>query len=152
MPTDVYRRVLYKCHSALREIFLYVATPIEGPAKKDHGDIDVLVAVDRRSVFPGPCGEASSRTNAELMKTVIGAIQAVDYIIQGSSANLLIRWPDDDECDEEGDSAMTGMHEEAAGDELGKKKRFIQVDVRICPNLDQLCWVRFLRAAFHERR
>ncbi|KAK0628130.1 hypothetical protein B0T17DRAFT_588340 [Bombardia bombarda] len=62
----VYHHVRDACHAALRNLFVYVATPIEGPGKKDHGDLDILVAT---------------------------AIHAEHAIIVGQSANYAIPWP-----------------------------------------------------------
>ncbi|KAK5651737.1 hypothetical protein OQA88_11699 [Cercophora sp. LCS_1] len=147
IPTEVYRRALSRCHAALREIFLYVATPIEGPAKKDHGDLDILVAVDRRSIFPVPGSETTERTDAELMEAVTNALHAEYSIIHGPQAHFAIRWPSDLEHDKRGDTIMTDAQDAVPG--IGgteEKVKYIQVDVRICPNFDQLSWSLYKHA------
>ncbi|KAK1757568.1 hypothetical protein QBC47DRAFT_160531 [Echria macrotheca] len=136
MPTPVYQQVRDNCHGALREHFLYVATPIPGPAKADHGDIDILVAIERRTIFPRDSGEAAGRETSQLMKVIMDALKADHAIVTGNSANLAIPWPEE-MVDEEGDTQMSDR------DPNVPKKQHIQVDVRICADLDQLCWVLF---------
>lgn len=131
MPPDVYRRAMHACHATLRHLFVFVATPIEGPGKTDYGDIDVLVAVERRVAFPRSSDDAVPRTSRDLMATIQGLLGAERAIIHptGESANLAIRWPRD----------MEGGVQ--AGDSSTPETKYIQVDVRICPDLDQFCWV-----------
>ena len=145
MPHEIYRRVLSSCSAALRELFVCVAAPIEGPGKKDHGDIDLLVALERRVVFPTPQDDSVPRTPHELMAAVEHILCAKYAIVHptGSSANLAIPWPLD-----------AGQHDMALHEAPGTEKaatahgesqeKYIQVDIRICPSVDQLCWVRFM--------
>ncbi|KAJ4295783.1 hypothetical protein N0V88_004485 [Collariella sp. IMI 366227] len=137
MPTEVYRHVLAACQVALREIFVCVATPIEGPGKKDHGDIDILVAVERRVAFPQAADGSVQRKPHELMAEVKRLLDAKYAIVHptGTSANLGIPWPSDID------------HLSSTADENGKSNpKFIQVDVRICPTIDQVCWTLFKHA------
>ncbi len=120
-----------------------MATPIEGPGKKDHGDVDILVALERRLIFPSTSDNTTQRTPRDLMEAIRRLLGAQYAIVQptGTSANLAIRWPSD-----------VDHHPVSTNDELPdiegttdkydeSKEKFIQVDVRICPDVDQLCWV-----------
>ncbi len=134
MPRNVYQRVLANCHAALRDLFVCVATPIEGPEKKDYGDIDILVALERRVVFPNAeHGGSVPRTPHELISIVQRTLSAKHAIVRGSSANLAIPWPSD--MDEHGNT-LDGASKVGAAE--GK---YIQLDINICPDLEQLCWV-----------
>lgn len=127
MPPAVYRQVKQSCHAALRELFVYVATPIEGPGKQDHGDIDILVAQEKRCFFPKTASDTIPKSPAELLNE-IKLLFAAEYCkITGPAANLAIRWP-------------SSPSEDAEAEE-GQKEKFIQVDVRICKDIDQVCWV-----------
>ncbi|KAK4108750.1 hypothetical protein N656DRAFT_717325 [Canariomyces notabilis] len=128
MPPAVYQHVKSAFHTALRELFVYVATPIEGPEKTDHGDVDILVALERRLAFPHqhpthqPQDSPSNpRDLIEEIKHLLNAEYAV-VPPGGTSANLAIRWPKE-------------------LDHL-----YVQADVRICRDLDQLCWILFKHA------
>ncbi|KAL2137049.1 hypothetical protein VTI74DRAFT_9655 [Chaetomium olivicolor] len=144
MPTEVYRHVLSACHAALREIFVYVATPIEGPGKKDHGDIDILVALEKRVAFPKTAGDAISRTPHELMAGIKRLLRAEYAIVHptGSSANLAIPWPANIDHRFSTTNEVAGL-DQPAGESGEPKAKFIQVDVRICPDVDQVCWTLF---------
>ncbi|KAK4155361.1 hypothetical protein C8A00DRAFT_31786 [Chaetomidium leptoderma] len=133
MPPEVYQRVSSACNAALRELFVCVATPIEAPGKKDHGDIDILATLERRVVFPKRRSDSVPRTPHQLMtvvKSVLGAKYAIVHPT-GSSANLAIPWPSD--IDEH-------VNPNEAADHGESKDKYIQVDIRICPDVDQLCW------------
>ena len=52
MSPIVYDQVRRRCSARLRELFTIVVTPIPGPAKKDYGDIDFLVAWEKSVTFP----------------------------------------------------------------------------------------------------
>lgn len=42
MRPEAYRTIRDRCQKKLRELFVVVATPIEGPAKADHGDSELI--------------------------------------------------------------------------------------------------------------
>ncbi|KAK4165825.1 hypothetical protein QBC43DRAFT_315273 [Cladorrhinum sp. PSN259] len=132
MPPAVYKQVKAAYHAALRELFVHVTTPIEGPAKKDHGDIDILVAGERRLFFPKTAGDSIPKSPSDLLNEVKLLLNAEFCKITGSSANLAIRRPS---CPSDQDN---GNEDE--------KEKFIQVDVRICKDVDQLCWGLFKHA------
>ncbi|KAL2199734.1 hypothetical protein P885DRAFT_29394 [Corynascus similis CBS 632.67] len=124
MPPAVYRRVVTVCHASLRDIFVCVASPIEGPGKKDYGDVDILVALEKRTVFPTTDDGSTPRSPHELMTVVQRSLGAKHAIIHpaGTSAHLAIQWPSD------------------------MDRHYVQVDIRICPSIDELCWILFKHA------
>ncbi|KAK4459365.1 hypothetical protein QBC42DRAFT_274679 [Cladorrhinum samala] len=132
MPPAVYKQVKQSCHAALRELFVYVATPIEGPGKQDHGDVDILVAQEKRCFFPRTASDTVPKSHNELLNEIKLLLAAEYCKITGPAANLAIRWP-------------SSSLEDAEADQ-GREEKFIQVDVRICKDIDQLCWALFKHA------
>ncbi|KAK3362832.1 hypothetical protein B0T25DRAFT_446048 [Lasiosphaeria hispida] len=147
MAPAVYRQVRGLCHAALRELFVFVATPIEGPEKRDHGDLDVLVAVEKRVAFPSTPDDVIPRPPHLLIEAIKKALHADHAIITNTSANLAIPWPEHLSHHDQTDGKAYGP--DLHGTEEGKESsraRHIQVDVRICSGLDQLCWGLFKHA------
>lgn len=130
MPKPVYERVKAQCHSILRDLYWCVASPIDGPGKKDFGDVDVLVA------WPKTQNE-SMREQLEKIAEVLGA---TDAIVQGKdcSSNLAIPWastvPD------------AGHATDDAVSEDSSQEKHIQVDVRVCENIQAMHWMLFKHA------
>ncbi|KAK4105962.1 hypothetical protein N658DRAFT_490568 [Parathielavia hyrcaniae] len=148
MPPAVYQHVISACHSALRELFVCVATPIEGPEKKDHGDIDILVALERRVVFPDAMEHSVPGSPHELMGAVQRVLHAKYAIVHptGSSANLAIPWPSNMNSDFTMSEEAYMMEDDAASKHEEPRDKYIQVDVDICPGVDQLGWILFKHA------
>lgn len=151
MPLAVYQRVRSACHAALRELFICVATPIEGPGKKDHGDVDILVALDRRRIFASPADDANQRSPRDLMESIKRLLGAEYSIVRptGASANLAIRWPSDagHPASADDESPIIEVH---AGEHDESKEKFIQVDISICSDVDRLCWVSVPQIPSHS--
>ena len=127
MSPHVYHAVKEACHGFLRQVFVYVASPIEGPAKADHGDIDILVALEKQVETPT---DASRVHLLSSIQSLLGSERAI--IPNGqASANMAIPWP-------------RHLLPDARQDD--DRKRYIQVDVRICHSLDQLQWMLFKHA------
>ncbi|KAI0541520.1 hypothetical protein GGR58DRAFT_456346 [Xylaria digitata] len=158
MPPDVYRVVRDRCQEKLRELFVVVATPIEGPAKTSFGDIDLFVAWSRQDVFP-PLKPAPSSHSSESPKEVIS--RALDAIrCQSDNPHVMtmaIPWPED--ClfrDIEPKLPLIpeirkNDEEEQNSDEDAKstndpRPMGIQVDVHVCKTLDHLQWMLFKHA------
>jgi len=138
MPPDVYRKVRDDCHAALRKVFTYVATPIEGPGKKDHGDIDVLVAGERRLSFPAEAQDTEPRSLPDLFAAIKGVLRVNHSNTVGNAGNFAIPWP----AESDGLSAIpTGSADVEANGEETNRPRHIQVDVQICRDFDGLTWV-----------
>ncbi|KAK3383915.1 hypothetical protein B0T24DRAFT_588525 [Lasiosphaeria ovina] len=146
MPPAVYSQVKAACHARLRDLFVYVATPIEGPEKKDHGDIDVLVALERPVVFPSTTyGARIQRPPRDMMAVVEKSLGAEHSIIDpaGGSANLAIPWPSKPDSGTE--NTHSGQEKDEDEDE-DTKAAYVQIDIRICRDVDHLCWCLFKHA------
>lgn len=149
MPPQVYYAVKEHLHGLLGQLFVCVASPIEGPAKPDYGDIDILVALEKGVVFPSEEEGRAIPTTAkhqhlELLEAVQSLLQSERAIVRNgqASANMAIPWPDrflpispgaDDDDDDNDDNHL-------------RHKCYIQVDVRICESVDQLQWMLFKHA------
>ncbi|RFU74013.1 hypothetical protein TARUN_8241 [Trichoderma arundinaceum] len=117
MPKEVYEATKARCEGILRTLYSCVESPLEGPNKKDFGDIDFLVT--------SPKPEASRGSFA--MQTISRALGAERMIItNGGEANLAIPW----------------LADEGKNDE-GPNKRYIQVDVRVYETEQKLRWMLF---------
>ncbi len=146
MSPETYRWMRDQCHVTLRELFVYVATPIEGPAKKDHGDIDILVAGERHRFFPRTPENTAPTPTKDLMAAIKEALHAEHAITApGSrSANLAIPWPAhiEEVHTQHSNSSSEQGSTETDENQTATRKLCVQVDVRICEDIDQLCWVR----------
>ncbi|KAI8175828.1 hypothetical protein KHU50_004096 [Colletotrichum sp. SAR 10_65] len=137
MPPEVYERVKAECHAALRKIYLCVASPIEGPAKKDYGDIDILVALERSIVlgeshsdYP-PFGKDGKK---DACKAIQEAIGAPFLKVEKQTDHYAVRWPD------------TGTLAEGEDTSTSSPERYCQIDIAICDNLEQVHWKLFKHA------
>ncbi|KAG5930961.1 hypothetical protein E4U53_002033 [Claviceps sorghi] len=121
MPKAVYEHVKTKCHSILREHYICVASPIDGPAKADFGDVDILVA--------WPKVDSSHIHGQNQIQAIAKLLGAVDVIAKGPdcASNLAIPWPE--ELDAGGND-----------DAQPPQTKHIQVDVRVCQTLQILEW------------
>ncbi|KAL2203739.1 hypothetical protein CC79DRAFT_1336389 [Sarocladium strictum] len=119
MPPEVYSAVKAECQAKLQELFICVASPIEGPGKTDHGDIDILVT------WPKKPFEDKNKA-LESVEKKLHAHRAI-LTIGETAANYAIPWPTETRTPE-------------------VTNRFIQVDVRICDNLETLQWILFKHA------
>ncbi|KAK4144623.1 uncharacterized protein C8A04DRAFT_11273 [Dichotomopilus funicola] len=147
MPPAVYRYVAAACSAVLRELFVYVATPIEGPGKTDHGDVDVLVALERRVVFPRAGVDSKPKTPIELMEEIKHRLRTKHALVHwtGTSANLAIPWPSDMEDCTMAPSSAAEVNV-PSGEAADPKPKYVQVDIRICTSADQLFWALYKHA------
>ncbi|KAJ2983431.1 hypothetical protein NUW58_g6248 [Xylaria curta] len=149
MPPDVYRAVRDRCQEKLRELFLVVATPIEGPAKTSFGDIDLFVAWRRDEVFPSarPPSEPHESTRDAIYR-VLGATKCKIE----EAMMLAIPWPSDfaypnEETKGQSDSSpRENAFEGAQGSADNIRPPCIQVDVHVCGTLDKLQFMLFKHA------
>lgn len=119
MPKDVYEATKSRCEGILRGLYSLVESPLEGPNKKDFGDIDFLLA--------SPKQNASSGSFA--IQNIARALGAERTILNGggdTAGNLAIPWPTDE-----------------ANEKSNSSKRYIQVDVRVCETEHKLRWMLF---------
>ncbi|KAI0098274.1 hypothetical protein GGR51DRAFT_538384 [Nemania sp. FL0031] len=161
MKPEVYRAMRDRCHKKLRDLFVVVATPIEGPAKTSFGDIDLFVAWEWKDVFPqskpAPFG-ASDEDPIDVVCRVLGAIRR--KTAQGKEVSVAVPWPEDlpySEAEPKNESSsdvrMNGLEEEGEQKHGEDEKsvnnlgpRCIQVDIHICQSLDYLQWMLFKHA------
>lgn len=157
MPPAVYRLMRDTCQAKLRELFVCVATLIEGPEKSDYGDIDIMVALDKqpgRSVRDAVAaiGAALQAERAETSdKTAHFAIPWPEKLVEDSGKDPTTATPTKTNNDESIlDASYPGKnnnnHTSTSTDSLKTKPRHIQVDVRICPSTADLHWMLFKHA------
>ncbi|TPX17483.1 uncharacterized protein E0L32_003126 [Thyridium curvatum] len=154
MPPAIYETVKERCRDVLSELFERVGSPIEGPGKRDHGDIDMLVAVPKGAMASALAGkdESSDETADEenspsnndeisnawdIIAAALGAVRMAKE--QDRAANLAVPWPDDLEPEHDDDHGADDPGTTAA-------KKHIQVDVRICASVEELDWMLFKHA------
>ncbi|KAI0404612.1 hypothetical protein F4802DRAFT_566719 [Xylaria palmicola] len=149
MPPEVYRVVRDRCQAKLRELFVVVATPIEGPAKTSFGDIDVFVAWARGDLFPSLAPGHFDLLRESPKEAVCRILGAIKWKSENDNAvTMVIPWPAGllyggeepklEPCNEELEGPK-GL----AGD---ARPRCIQVDVHVCETLDYLQWMLFKHA------
>ncbi|KAK4659754.1 hypothetical protein QC762_113970 [Podospora pseudocomata] len=119
MPIDIYEQVKASCYTALEKIFLHVANPVEGPAKADHGDIDILVANERRLTLQDSDEDTTPSPLPTLHTKIREALGAEFHKAVHNTTNLVVPWPG------------------------SNGQKHIQVDVRICKNEEELNWYLF---------
>ncbi len=105
MPPDVYHAVKAECHARLRQLFLCVATPIDGAAKADFGDVDILVALDKHICSPLATPVRAARRDQVRPSKMATRCRPSSSLSARSgpsrhpagrqSANMAIPWPDD---------------------------------------------------------
>ena len=114
LPTPLYAILKARLTALLLTIFAIVKVPPEKPGKKDHGDIDFVVAspLNRREITP------------ELVGQVLGAVKSIE--LDGNrTSNYAI----------EIDQADWPVHSEQP---LPSDRVYCQVDVRVCDNEQML--------------
>ncbi|KAI1258606.1 hypothetical protein F5Y18DRAFT_343430 [Xylariaceae sp. FL1019] len=122
MPPDVYRTVRDSLKAKLQSLFAVVASPIEGPAKKSFGDIDILVAWVDQSI------DFQSNTQS-IWAVICQTIRAVAIKReQPAVASLAVAWPE----------ALLPLDQQIPAPEI-----YIQVDIQICSTIDQLNFMLF---------
>ena len=144
MPPQVYHETKARLHRALRDLYLCVASPIDGPGKSDFGDIDILVTWNRAvtlglgdppSNVPTPRGTkpgAKGSTNDPELTAISRALGASHMLRENGTkaAHYAVPWP---------------THLSHLGPEPDRE-RHIQVDVRVCPSLQDFQWGLFKHA------
>jgi len=133
----MYRAVRDQCQEKLRQHFVVVAVPIEGPAKQSFGDIDIFVAWDRREVFPSSAPKtAIDESQQSSIQSIYQALGSVRHKQPNEdSASMAIPWPESFPPPEEANEGSNAS-----------KKYYIQVDVHIYRSLEELQWMLFKHA------
>jgi len=121
MPLSIYHKAKKQCIASLKPYFLHVVSAIEGPAKPNFGDIDILVCT-RKVELP-----LDIPNDFTLIRHALSAVRAIQ---NRPTANYAIPWP-----------VVPGStkHEKDVHD----KPQFIQVDVRVCDSVEKMQWMLF---------
>ncbi|EPE09239.1 hypothetical protein F503_07015 [Ophiostoma piceae UAMH 11346] len=140
MPPAVYLAVRDRCHAILRELFIVVASPIDGPGKLDFGDVDVLVALPKDTA-------SDPRRLLDTAIERLGPVRA-SVAAHDGKASIAIPWPagfldvvpdmEPDDVDVNVDGA--GISTPRSPD---TPPAYIQVDIAIVPSLRQFHWSLF---------
>lgn len=157
MPKHVYTAVKDRCHAILREHYLCVASPIDGPGKKDFGDVDILLA--------WPLNPSAGKQEA--FDAIADALKATETIVDKGkdvSGHLALPWPSDVSLENQTDAVSHPRHllsnskltrflqvtqadqQQEDQDQDQDQERFIQVDVRVCDTLEYFQWMLFKHA------
>lgn len=132
MPPEVYRVIYDQVHAALRSRFLVVASPIETPAKRDYGDLDVFVCWDNTGCFD-KCRDLpeirKTLVGAELdkIKSLVGATHTLVERKHNSTVQLAVPWPHN----------VKSHHHPDLGPPLA------QIDLHIYRSMNELEWELF---------
>ncbi|KAM3446393.1 hypothetical protein MY3296_009702 [Beauveria thailandica] len=143
MLPSLYHAQKQRCRALLRQLYVHVDSPIDGPGKADFGDIDFLVYQRRRDAPPAPPHVDDTKPGAELIGELAALLGAQRTIIaDGAASNLAIPWPAD--ADEQiSENAAVAI---ATAPAPAEDKKYIQVDVRISPSLESHAWMLFKHA------
>ncbi|KXJ91900.1 hypothetical protein Micbo1qcDRAFT_224011 [Microdochium bolleyi] len=156
MPPQVYEHVRNHCHARLRGLFVAVATPLEGPAKPDFGDVDISLAWPRAELFPTRAAlQTRARFPGSLLEAAAAAVGAVrTQGVNGSSSEIhaAVAWPEEyaplipplSTVAEEGMSAAATTAEKLPP--ARQAEAYIQVDLHIFPDIQTLQWQLFKHA------
>ncbi|KAH9904097.1 hypothetical protein F4778DRAFT_81088 [Xylariomycetidae sp. FL2044] len=134
MPPEVYKYVLETCKNRLRELLFVVASPIEGPGKKDFGDIDIFVAWEKVDAF---AAAGVPRDPIAAAAAVLGAAKLKQE--QPNVASMAIPWPT--HC------LLYDTEDVPSGkSDSPTPSRYIQVDIHYFSSISDLHWLLFKHA------
>ncbi|KAK2068680.1 hypothetical protein P8C59_003309 [Phyllachora maydis] len=121
MPAAVYHRKKAQFHAVLGELFVCVASPLDGPAKTDFGDVDITVCLGRAT---------GSGHVLDDIALALGATRDIRH--SDTRATLAVPWP----CSDDDPSPASGA----------VRPRHVQVDVAVCRTLPQFHFGLFRHA------
>ena len=122
LPTALYERLLTSTVENLRPLYTHVGSPVPGPGKKDHGDIDIIVV--------GPI--FSSDDNSVSRSRLYANLHAVKSKTSGPITSYLIPLSSSD-------VKTFGLQRETAPVE----PHYVQVDVHFTISLATYDWLLF---------
>ncbi|KAH7235221.1 hypothetical protein B0J15DRAFT_454205 [Fusarium solani] len=135
MPGSVYHEVKRRVEHRLSKAFSVVRFPIEGPAKKDFGDVDVFVTGPR---FQSQGDEYTKREYLDHISAVLGATAVIeDAGVQEPSAHFAIPWPRDLEHLSDSPNPQEPTY---------ARRLHIQVDVQVFDSSSRLHYMLFHHA------
>lgn len=130
MPPHIYHTQKQRYQALLRQLYVHVDSPIDGPGKADFGDIDFLVFQRREDAPVAPPHLENTKPATELIHEVATLLGAERTIVTTSAAsNLAVPWPADQVSETD-----------------ASEQKYIQVDVRISPSLESHRWMLFKHA------
>ncbi|KAG0042317.1 hypothetical protein BGZ83_000607 [Gryganskiella cystojenkinii] len=131
IPPELYDKVLRQLVLILQRYFAHVDSALEGPGKKDYGDIDILVAepLDYENGLRPTAKELAAWIGAPHWRSTSGS----------DTFNFALPWPE---------SPPQSVREEDEDREADSSSppRFIQVDIHICPSVESFSWHLFFQA------
>lgn len=132
MPPDVYRFIREKVHTALRQRFLIVASPIENPAKNDYGDVDVLVCWDTT-------GRLNEYNNAQELRKSLSAGDLDSLMLLTEASHILIERKHNSTVQ----LAIPWSESFPVSIAKGVPHPLAQIDLHICLSLEDFEWQLF---------
>jgi hypothetical protein len=130
MPPQVFRLIQEQTLSILRQHYTHVDSAIEAPGKTNYGDVDVLVSSSLDLTLEGFKGKR--KEIAEHLATVLGA-KAWITEIGNPVVNLALPWP----------KIVDGRINETRVTQEEDEKKYIQLDIHICPTPAEFAWELF---------
>lgn len=121
MPPEIYKLILSRTLTTLRQHYQHVGSPIEAPGKPDFGDIDITVASPLSRDF-----DPLIANRQIVCQNLAKSLNAAASILESGNPtiNLAVPWP----------TVEGGEKEE---------KRYVQIDVHVCANEKDLTWNLF---------
>ena len=143
MPSEVYQEIKVRVIKLLRRHFRYASVPIEAPAKPSYGDLDVLI-----------CEPLSGPGQNEISKpenlSVLLEARLWKRVPNSPTINFALPWPESATSDvDNGPSSTSGDDVKTFGTSPPHKPtpkptgRFIQLDIHLCSNSQELNWMLF---------
>jgi hypothetical protein len=142
MPPGTYYKLKHRILTLLKFHFKYVHTPIEACNKQDYGDLDFIVCEALTKPEPPTDVKPSKKHTPQFKTESVAAMVSATYskrVGSYDSWNFAITWPESDlfpdfEADEEHSS------------NTNRARRFVQVDVTVMNNLEDLKWMGWMHA------
>ncbi|CAG8982786.1 hypothetical protein HYALB_00001067 [Hymenoscyphus albidus] len=154
MPLEIYQKILSQTLTLLQEHYSQCASPIEGPGKKDFGDVDILVASPKSpeyDVFPSSSRDTKRTEIQSPMREVAQNLSillgAEAFIVEkgNPTINFAIPWPESvtlPNTNVNSDQAQQNVEEEEHQTPTQEKK-YIQIDIHHLPNPQYFHWELF---------
>ena len=137
MPPAVYHFALKQTEEALSTLFPKVTHAIEGPGKKDYGDLDVLVLPDFGRPMP----------SLDDVSVLLGAKKS--YASPSRVFMLAVPWPSKSNTSTSSITNASATDTTLLSADPGQNQNvqlYIQLDLRICTSQQDLTWRLFYHA------
>ncbi|TFK74885.1 hypothetical protein BDN72DRAFT_886254 [Pluteus cervinus] len=142
IPPPIYHALKSRFTSIVAGLYIHATTPKEAPEKKDHGDLDLIVAIPRREHASQEYNKQKEETWNVLHETVRNALGAMHMVPCPGNRTSNFAIPV-----KHGEWDVLGYGEyekkcrkEAEGD------IFYQVDIHVCADEDEWKRIRFFHA------